>query len=60
MKSSGIGRRHGPEGLLRYTESQTIAVQRVLGVGARFGDKADLYRRLATAALRVVRRLGGR
>jgi acyl-CoA reductase-like NAD-dependent aldehyde dehydrogenase len=60
MKSSGIGRRHGPEGLLRYTESQTIAVQRVLGVGARFGDKADLYRRLATAGLRVLRRLGRR
>jgi acyl-CoA reductase-like NAD-dependent aldehyde dehydrogenase len=27
MGSSGLGRRHGAEGLLRYTEAQTIAVQ---------------------------------
>lgn len=29
MKASGLGRRHGLEGLLKYTDSQTIAVQRV-------------------------------
>ncbi len=28
-KLSGMGRRHGAEGLLKYTESQTIAVQRL-------------------------------
>ncbi len=27
MKASGLGRRHGHEGLLKYTESQTIAVR---------------------------------
>lgn len=27
MKASGMGRRHGREGLLKYTESQTIAVR---------------------------------
>lgn len=27
MGKSGLGRRHGPEGLLKYTEAQTIAVQ---------------------------------
>lgn len=27
-KDSGLGRRHGREGLLRYTEAQTVAVQR--------------------------------
>ncbi len=27
MKASGVGRRHGHEGLLKYTESQTIAVR---------------------------------
>jgi succinate-semialdehyde dehydrogenase / glutarate-semialdehyde dehydrogenase len=30
MKESGIGRRHGAEGILKYTESQTIAIQRLL------------------------------
>ncbi|MFG1941774.1 succinic semialdehyde dehydrogenase [Nonomuraea sp. NPDC048826] len=27
MKASGLGRRHGTEGLLRYTEAQTVATQ---------------------------------
>lgn len=30
---SGIGRRHGRDGLLKYTESQTIATQRIMGWG---------------------------
>jgi succinate-semialdehyde dehydrogenase/glutarate-semialdehyde dehydrogenase len=30
MKESGVGRRHGAEGILKYTEAQTIAVQRLL------------------------------
>jgi succinate-semialdehyde dehydrogenase/glutarate-semialdehyde dehydrogenase len=28
MKQSGLGRRHGAEGILKYTNAQTIAVQR--------------------------------
>ena len=31
MKDSGLGRRHGREGILKYTEPQTVAVQRLLG-----------------------------
>ena len=37
MGDSGLGRRHGDEGLLKYTESQTIATQRLLGFGPPFG-----------------------
>ncbi|AEF41054.1 succinic semialdehyde dehydrogenase [Hoyosella subflava] len=33
MGASGMGRRHGAEGLLKYTEPQTIATQRVLNLG---------------------------
>ncbi|WP_158887837.1 succinic semialdehyde dehydrogenase [Amycolatopsis anabasis] len=29
MGQSGLGRRHGAEGLLKYTEAQTVAVQRL-------------------------------
>jgi succinate-semialdehyde dehydrogenase/glutarate-semialdehyde dehydrogenase len=29
MKASGLGRRYGEQGILKYTESQTIAVERV-------------------------------
>jgi len=28
MKASGLGRRHGADGILRYTETQTVAAQR--------------------------------
>ena len=27
MKASGMGRRHGRDGLLKYTESRTVAVR---------------------------------
>ena len=37
MGDSGLGRRHGDEGLLKYTESQTVATQRILGFGAPLG-----------------------
>lgn len=33
FKDSGLGRRHGREGLLKYTEVQTVAVQRGFAVG---------------------------
>ncbi|MET0767203.1 MAG: aldehyde dehydrogenase family protein, partial [Aeromicrobium sp.] len=33
MKESGTGRRQGAEGLLRFTETQSIGVQRVVPVG---------------------------
>ena len=32
MKASGLGRRHGAEGITKYTESQTVSVQRVLPI----------------------------
>jgi acyl-CoA reductase-like NAD-dependent aldehyde dehydrogenase len=28
MGDSGVGRRHGPDGMLRYTEAQTVAAQK--------------------------------
>ncbi|SEW31805.1 succinate-semialdehyde dehydrogenase / glutarate-semialdehyde dehydrogenase [Austwickia chelonae] len=50
FKSSGVGRRHGAEGILKYTEAQTIAVQRVQGLGvppqlsvARFTDTMSFF-----------------
>ena len=33
MGDSGLGRRHGAEGVLKYTEAQTIAAQRLVGFG---------------------------
>ena len=32
-KQSGLGRRHGRHGIVKYTSSQTVAVERVLNIG---------------------------
>ena len=59
MKDSGMGRRHGEHGILKYTESQTIAVERLLPVGAPSWLNAGVYARVMTGALRLLRHLPG-
>ncbi|EIE99667.1 succinic semialdehyde dehydrogenase [Saccharomonospora glauca] len=60
MKDSGVGRRNGAEGLLKYTESQSIAVQRGLRLRPARGVPPALWTAALTAGLRVLRRLPGR
>ncbi|MFI6394708.1 succinic semialdehyde dehydrogenase [Nonomuraea sp. NPDC050540] len=58
MKSSGLGRRHGAEGLLRYTEAQTVASQStLLGFEAPFGLGNDTWAEFMATALKTMRRL---
>ncbi|WP_018180498.1 succinic semialdehyde dehydrogenase [Jongsikchunia kroppenstedtii] len=63
MGISGVGRRHGSEGLLKYTESQTIAAQRGLGLAGSpllpFLPRR-LYVRLVPYVVRLVRVFPGR
>jgi succinate-semialdehyde dehydrogenase / glutarate-semialdehyde dehydrogenase len=59
MKDSGLGRRHGEHGILKYTEPQTIATERLLPVGAPTWLRADRYAKVMTAGLRVLRRTPG-
>lgn len=56
MKSSGVGRRHGIEGIRKYTETQTVAVQRGLPMGAPPGMGEKTYAKVMTAALRLLKR----
>jgi succinate-semialdehyde dehydrogenase / glutarate-semialdehyde dehydrogenase len=56
MKDSGVGRRHGREGILKYTESQTVAVQRGLPIGPLPGLPLDRYATVMTAGLKVLKR----
>jgi acyl-CoA reductase-like NAD-dependent aldehyde dehydrogenase len=64
MGDSGVGRRHGPDGLLRYTESQTVATQkRALPYPARpraflAAGAVSLRAQLAAARLRNRRSRG--
>jgi len=57
MKDSGIGRRHGEEGILTYTESQTVAEQRAGTMGKPPGVPGSLYAKLMTGSLRLLKRI---
>lgn len=57
FKESGMGRRHGAEGLLKYTEAQTVAEKRLTLKGSLPGGDAERYAKLITAALKVARHL---
>lgn len=56
MRTSGTGRRQGDEGLYRYTETQSVGVQRLLPVAGPAFVKPQLYARIMTFALRLLRR----
>ncbi|GGH94824.1 succinic semialdehyde dehydrogenase [Arthrobacter liuii] len=56
MKDSGAGRRHGREGILKYTEPQTIAVQRLLRVAPAAGMSNRAYARIMKGAITLVGR----
>lgn len=54
---SGTGRRHGPEGLLKYIDTQTIAVQRVLPIAPLPGMSEALWAKTMTLYFGVMKAL---
>lgn len=59
MKQSGFGRRHGAEGILKYTEAQTVAAQRWLPFGAPSFMSQETYARWIVRMMRLMRRTPG-
>ena len=59
MKDSGLGRRHGATGILKYTEPQTISVQRLLPLAPPPLVGQRLYTKGMTLGLRLLRRVPG-
>jgi aldehyde dehydrogenase (NAD+)/succinate-semialdehyde dehydrogenase/glutarate-semialdehyde dehydrogenase len=58
MKASGLGRRHGAEGLLKYTEVQTVASQASwLGFEPAFGMAYEKYAGTLAGLLKTMKRL---
>ena len=55
MKKSGIGRRHGPEGIRKYVESQTLARQRLANVDAPRGMGQEQFTKVMTIGLKLMR-----
>jgi succinate-semialdehyde dehydrogenase / glutarate-semialdehyde dehydrogenase len=60
VKDSGLGRRHGRDGILKYTEPQTVAVQRLAGFAPPPGVSWDAWARGFTVSLKVLKALGRR
>ncbi|MEU2512698.1 succinic semialdehyde dehydrogenase [Streptomyces syringium] len=57
MGDSGLGRRHGSEGILKYTEAQTVAQQRLLPLAPAFGLDDEKYAALMSHGLRAMKAL---
>ncbi|MFE0625376.1 succinic semialdehyde dehydrogenase [Streptomyces sp. NPDC058864] len=57
MKDSGLGRRHGSEGILKYTEAQTVATQRLLPMAPSLGMDDSGYAAFMSRSLRVMKTL---
>ncbi len=59
FKDSGLGRRHGAEGILKFTEAQTVAVQRGLPIGAPPGVTDEVFSRTLSQALKLLKHVPG-
>lgn len=56
-KASGVGRRHADEGLLKYTESRTVAEQRLLPITGPKGMPREKYAAVLSTALKLGKQL---
>lgn len=60
MGISGVGRRHGSDGLLKFTEPQTVVVTRFMNLDAPPVISQDKWQRLLMTLTRGFRFLPGR
>jgi succinate-semialdehyde dehydrogenase/glutarate-semialdehyde dehydrogenase len=60
MGDSGLGRRHGADGLLKYTEAQTVAHQRLQGFTPPRRVEHEQWARIMTRVFKTLRALGVR
>jgi succinate-semialdehyde dehydrogenase/glutarate-semialdehyde dehydrogenase len=60
MGVSGVGRRHGPEGLIKYTEPQTVATTRVLNLGGPRGLPPKVWARIMPPFVKALQWIPGR
>ena len=60
MGVSGMGRRHGAEGLVKYTEPQTIATTRILNLGGPRGLPPKLWAKVMPPFVKALQYLPGR
>jgi succinate-semialdehyde dehydrogenase/glutarate-semialdehyde dehydrogenase len=54
MKQSGVGRRHGAGGILKYTETQTVARQRWMKLGPQWKMNDEGWAKFAKVAVKIL------
>jgi succinate-semialdehyde dehydrogenase/glutarate-semialdehyde dehydrogenase len=59
-KDSGVGSRHGEHGFLKYTNAQTVSIQRLMPIAPTSFMPPAVYAKVMTAAMRSLQRLPGR
>ncbi|MCZ7417145.1 MULTISPECIES: succinic semialdehyde dehydrogenase [unclassified Streptomyces] len=57
MGDSGLGRRHGSEGILKFTEAQTISQQRLLPMAPSLGMSDAQYAAFMSRSLKALKAL---
>jgi len=58
MRESGMGRRQGADGILRYTEVQSVGTQRGLPIGPAFGLSDEQWAKVMTLGTRLLTKMG--
>lgn len=58
MGDSGLGRRHGAEGIRKYTNAQTVARQRLMPLGPPPGKSVEHFVRQTNKQMALMRRMG--
>ena len=56
MRESGLGRRHAAEGIHRYTETQSVAAQRLVPIAPMLGMSDRRWAQSMTVTLRTLRK----
>jgi succinate-semialdehyde dehydrogenase/glutarate-semialdehyde dehydrogenase len=59
-KDSGVGSRHGEHGILKYTNVQTVSIQRIVPIARPSLISPKAYAKAMTAVMRSRQRLPGR
>jgi len=55
FKESGLGRRHGSQGIAKFTEAQTVAVERLMAIDTPPFLSHQQYATLMSAAMKLLR-----
>ena len=58
MGDSGLSRRHGREGIVKYTEPQTVSSLHHITIEPMYGISYENWARLLTTGLKVMKRVG--